>query len=129
MRTEAAVFAVVSGFFLVVGVLYGVWSQDPAGIAALTVALLMSLLITFFFAVNYVRRGPRPEDRKKSDVSERAGSVDFFPPSSPWPVTTAAGAAVLALGVVYAVWLFLIGLGLVMAGVCAMAFQYAGREG
>ncbi|WP_267244828.1 cytochrome c oxidase subunit 4 [Streptomyces sp. PR69] len=128
MRTEAAVFAGVSAFFLVTGVLYGVWSKDPAGTAALTIALLMSLLITFFFAMNYRRRGLRPEDRKRSDVSERAGPVDFFPPHSPWPVTTAAGAAVVALGAVYAVWLLLIGLGMVTAGVCAMTFQYAGRE-
>ena len=66
--------------------------------------------------MNYRRKGLRPEDRKEADVRERAGPVDFFPPHSAWPVQIAAGAAVIALGVVFGLWLFLIGLGVVAGG-------------
>ncbi|MFF8841115.1 cytochrome c oxidase subunit 4 [Streptomyces sp. NPDC015127] len=125
MKTEAIVFAGVAGFFLVTDVLYAVWSRDPAGTAALTVSFLMALLITFFFATNYRRKGLRPEDRRDGDVHERAGPVDFFSPHSIWPVTTAVGTALAALGVVFGLWLFLIGLGVLMAGVFGMVFQYA----
>ncbi|MEU9058860.1 cytochrome c oxidase subunit 4 [Streptomyces sp. NPDC048430] len=125
MKTEAILFAGVAGFFLVTDVLYAVWSKDPAGTAALTVSFLMALLVTFFFATNYRRKGLRPEDRRDGDIHERSGPVDFFPPHSVWPVLTAAGLALAALGVVFGLWLFLNGLGVLLAGVFGMVFQYA----
>lgn len=125
MKTEAIVFAGVAGFFLVTDVLYAVWSRDPAGTATLTVSLLMALLIAFFFATNYRRKGLRPEDRKDGDISERSGPVDFFSPHSIWPVFTAVGLAVSALGVLFGLWLFLMGLGVLFGGVFGLVFQYA----
>ncbi|MGW5422227.1 aa3-type cytochrome oxidase subunit IV [Streptomyces sp. NPDC003943] len=127
MKTEAVVFAGVAGFFLVVDVLYAVWSgAEPAGTAALTVATLMALLVTFFFSRRYQLIGQRPEDRTDGEVRERSGPLDFFPPHSAWPVLIAVGASVLAVGAVYAVWLFLLGAGVVGAGVAGLVFQYAG---
>ncbi|MER6103269.1 cytochrome c oxidase subunit 4 [Streptomyces sp. NPDC001832] len=124
MKTEAILFAGVAGFFLVTDVLYAVWSRDPTGTAALTVSFLMASLVTFFFATNYRRKGLRPEDRADGRVHERSGPVDFFPPHSIWPSVTAAGTALLALGVVFGLWLLLIGLGVVLAGMFGMVFQY-----
>ncbi|WP_351235928.1 cytochrome c oxidase subunit 4 [Streptomyces sp. NPDC002133] len=125
MKTEAIVFAGVAGFFLVTDVLYAAWSRDPAGTAALTVSHLMALLITFFFATNYRRKGLRPEDRSDGDVHERSGPVDFFAPNSVWPLFTAAGMTLAALGIVFGLWLFLIGLGVLLGGMFGMVFQYA----
>lgn len=50
-------------------------------------------------------------------------------PHSIWPSLTAAGAALLALGVVFGLWLFLIGMGVALAGVFGMVFQYARVQG
>ncbi|MFG2563263.1 cytochrome c oxidase subunit 4 [Streptomyces sp. NPDC048496] len=129
MKTEAILFAGVAGFFLVTDVLYAVWSRDPAGTAALTVSFLMAWLVTFFFATNYRRKGLRPEDRRDGQIHERSGPVDFFPPHSIGPPLTAAGTALLVLGVVFGLWLFLIGLGVVLAGVFGMVFQYVRTQG
>ncbi|GAA3367669.1 cytochrome c oxidase subunit 4 [Streptomyces sannanensis] len=128
MRTEAWLFAGVAWFFLVTDVLYAAWSRDPAGTAALTVAFLMATLVSYFFAVTYRRRGLRPEDRKNGEVHDRAGPVDFFPPHSVLPVCTAFGAAVLALGVVFGLWLAVIGVGIVAGGVAGMAFEFLGHD-
>jgi hypothetical protein len=124
MKTEAILFAGVAGFFLVTDVLYAVWSRDPTGTAALTVSFLMSSLVTFFFATNYRRKGLRPEDRGDGRIDERSGPVGFFSPHSIWPSLTAVGTALLALGVVFGLWLFLIGLGVLLAGMFGMVFQY-----
>jgi hypothetical protein len=129
MKTEAILFAGVAGFFLVTDVLYAVWSRDPTGTAALTISFLMALLVTFFFATNYRRKGLRPEDRRDGQIHERSGPVGFFSPHSIGPSLTAAGMALLALGVVFGLWLFLIGLGVVLAGVFGMVFQYARAQG
>ncbi|MFJ7945656.1 cytochrome c oxidase subunit 4 [Streptomyces sp. NPDC096354] len=129
MKTEATLFAGVAGFFLVTDVLYAVWSRDPTGTAALTISFLMALLVAFFFATNYRRKGLRPEDRRDGKVHERSGPVDFFSPHSIYPPLTATGTALLALGVVFGLWLFLIGMGVALAGVFGMVFQYARVQG
>ncbi|WP_432138141.1 MULTISPECIES: aa3-type cytochrome oxidase subunit IV [unclassified Streptomyces] len=128
MKSEAYLFAGVALFFLVTDAAYIWFAREPAGIAALTVSFLMAAVIAFFALINHHRKGPRPEDRPDGEIQERAGRVDFFPPHSTYPVVTAAGVTVLAVGVVYGLWLFLIGFGVLAAGVFGMVFQYAGRE-
>jgi Cytochrome c oxidase subunit IV len=128
MRTEAYLFTVVAGFFLVTDVLYALWSgPEPAGTAALSVAFLMASVIALFFTVTGRRRGARPEDRRDGDIAERSGPLDFFPPRSPYPPVIAAGAALIALGIVYGLWLFLLGLGVLSAGVGGTVFEYVHR--
>jgi hypothetical protein len=128
VRTESYVFGGVSVFFAVNATWYGPFSRDPAGTAALTVSCLMAALVAFFLQVQYRRRGLRPQDRPRADVVEGAGPLEFMPPASPWPVTGGAGFGLTALGVVYGLWLFLIGAGVLAAGVYGMIFQYADRR-
>jgi hypothetical protein len=129
MKAEAILFAGVAAFFAVTGAVYGWLSADPAGTCALGIAFLMAALVAFFLGVQYRRRGRRPQDRPDAEVADAAGPVEFFPPHSPWPITVAAGFTLACLGVVYGLWLFLIGLGLVSHGVLGMVLQYADRSG
>jgi hypothetical protein len=129
MKHESYLFAGVSLFFLVTATAYGWFSREPAGTVALLVSCLMAGIIAFFSMVNYRRKGLRPEDRADAEIRERAGTVDFFPPHSPYPVVTALGVVVLAIGVVSGAWIALIGLGILGCGVFGLVFQYAGREG
>ncbi|MFF6984477.1 cytochrome c oxidase subunit 4 [Streptomyces sp. NPDC008343] len=129
MRTESRLFIGVAGFFLVTAVGYGWRSEEPAGTAVLVIAFLMAGLVAFFLHTQYRRRGLRAQDRPDAEVADTAGPVDFFPPNSPWPITTALGSVLVALGVVYGLWLFLLGLGVLGHGVFGMVFQYAGRGG
>ncbi|MEV6162511.1 cytochrome c oxidase subunit 4 [Streptomyces sp. NPDC052052] len=128
MKSEARLFAGVALFFLLTDAAYIWFAREPAGSAALTVSFLMSALISFFCWANYRRRGTRPEDRPDSEIQERSGIVDFFPPHSAYPVMIAVGMALMALGIVYVVFLFLIGLGITLGGVFGMTFQFAGRN-
>jgi hypothetical protein len=128
MRTESWLFTGVSAFFLVTTVGYA-WAsgQEPAGTAALAVAFVMSAVIAFFLWQVHRHKGNRPEDDKHGEIADRAGPVDFFPARSPYPAVIAVGAAVTALGVVFGVWVLLLGAGVLGAGVYGMIFQYAHR--
>ncbi|CAL9353070.1 cytochrome c oxidase subunit 4 [Streptomyces sp. enrichment culture] len=128
MRTEARLFTGVAVFFALTASGYGWWSAEPAGTAALTLAFLMASLIAFFLRVQHRRRGPRAQDRGDAEVQDAAGPLEFFPPHSPWPITIALGALVLALGIVYGLWLALIGFGVLAMAVSGLVFQYAGRD-
>ncbi|MFF3517021.1 cytochrome c oxidase subunit 4 [Streptomyces sp. NPDC002573] len=127
MKIEALLFGGVALFFAASAALYAAWSGDPAGTAVLIVAFGMAGVISFFCAVQYRRRGRRPQDRTDAEVADAVGHLEFFPPHSPWPVITALGSAVTALGVVYGLWLFLIGAGVLARGVLGLVFQYAVR--
>ncbi|PAZ10136.1 hypothetical protein CLM62_42575 [Streptomyces sp. SA15] len=129
MRTEALLFGVVALFFAGVAALYGWWSEEPAGTAVLVIAFLMAAVVSFFSAVQYRRKGRRPQDRGDAEVADGAGPLEFFPPDSRWPVVTALGFAVAATGVVYGLWLFLIGCAVLARGVLGLVFQYVDREG
>ncbi|AXK33999.1 cytochrome c oxidase subunit 4 [Streptomyces armeniacus] len=127
MKGEALLFAGVALFFAVTAGVYAWFSLEPAGTAALTVSCLMSALVAFFCWIQYARHGSRAQDRKGAAVGETTGHLDFFPPRSYAPVVTALAFAVLATGVVYGLWLFLIGFGLLAPGVAGFTFQYKDR--
>ncbi|MCW7941542.1 membrane protein [Streptomyces hygroscopicus] len=127
MKIEALLFGGVAVFFGGAAALYGAWSHDPAGTAVLIVAFGMAGVISFFCTVQYRRRGIRPQDRPDAEVADGAGPLEFFPPHSPWPVVTAFGFAVAATGVVYGLWLFILGVGILARGVLGLVFQYAAR--
>ncbi|MGW3199355.1 aa3-type cytochrome oxidase subunit IV [Streptomyces sp. NPDC001118] len=127
MRAEAMLFGGVALFFGGSAALYGVWSGDETGTVALVVACGMAALVAFFCLIQYRRRGTRAQDRTDAEVADGAGPVAFFPEESLWPILTALGFAVTATGVVFGLWLFLIGLGVLARGVYGMVFQYAHR--
>ncbi|WEO93791.1 cytochrome c oxidase subunit 4 [Streptomyces sp. FXJ1.172] len=127
MKTESMLFGGVALFFGSSAALYGMWSGDETGTVALVVACGMAALVSFFCLIQYRRRGTRAQDRTGAEVADGAGPVAFFPDESMWPVVTALGAAVTATGVVYGLWLFLIGLGVLVRGVFGMVFQYPQR--
>ncbi|MER6047955.1 cytochrome c oxidase subunit 4 [Streptomyces sp. NPDC001793] len=128
MKPESHLFAGVAVFFLITDAFYIWLAREPAGAAVLAVSFGMASVISFFCAVNHRRKGERPEDTEDSAVHERAGEVDFFPPRSGYPIAVAFGVTVLALGIVYGVWVFLIGAGVTGGSVFGMVFEFAQRD-
>ncbi|MFE9425491.1 cytochrome c oxidase subunit 4 [Kitasatospora sp. NPDC006697] len=129
MKAEAWLFTGVAGFFAVTAGIYGWFAREPAGKAALVVAFLMASLVAVFCWAQVVRQTRRPSDDGSADIAAGTGPLAFFAPASAYPVLTAAGAAVLALGVVFGTWLALIGVGVLAPGIAGFVFQYARREG
>ncbi|AEW99443.1 aa3-type cytochrome oxidase subunit IV [Streptantibioticus cattleyicolor] len=128
MKHEAYLFAGVAAFFLLTDAAYIWFARELAGIAALTVSFVMASIISFFFTMNYRRKGERPEDHGDSVVQDRSGLIDFFPPHSGYPPMAALGVALMGIGIVYGLWLFLIAFGIMITGVAGMVFQFAGRD-
>jgi hypothetical protein len=125
VRTEALLFTGVALFFGGVTIPYAMYAEDPAGTSAVFIAFLMASLVAFFLSTQYKRHGRRPEDRRSGEIMERGGPFDFFPPRSAWPVSIALGVAVTATGIVFGLWLVLIGAGITATAVSGFVFQYA----
>jgi hypothetical protein len=127
MKVEAMLFAGVAAFFGVVTAVYVGLHPEPAGTAALVVSFLMSLLISFFLWLRHLRQGVRPQDRQDAAVRDGAGPLAFFSPRSYFPALTALGTAVAGTGVIFGLWLFVVGIGLVAAGIGGFVFQHNDR--
>ncbi|WP_316527442.1 aa3-type cytochrome oxidase subunit IV [Kitasatospora brasiliensis] len=130
MKAEGWLFAVMTAFFAVTGLVYGFWAREPAGKAILTVAFLMSGLVALFWFVQHQRTGGgRAQDRKEAEIAEAAGPVGFFPARSGYPVLTAVGLTVFALGLVFARWLIVVGALVLALAVGGFIFQYRDHGG
>jgi hypothetical protein len=110
MKAEGLMFAGIAIFFAVVDVVYWFLSHDPTGTTALALAVGLAFLVGFYLLVIAHRIDPRPEDRPDADISEAAGDYGFFSPGSWWPLFAALAAATVALGVVFAWWLAIVGM-------------------
>ncbi|MGW2254806.1 aa3-type cytochrome oxidase subunit IV [Kitasatospora sp. NPDC001660] len=128
MKAEGWLFSIMAAFFAVTGLVYGLWAREPAGKAILTVGCLMSALIALFWFIQHQRRGHgRPQDRKNAEIAETAGPIGFFPARSGYPVLAAVSVTVFALGVVFALWLVVVGAVMLALAVFGFIFQY--RDG
>ena len=110
MRTEWKIFAPIALFFVVVGVIYAVFTKmsEPIGVVALLLAGATCSIIAVYLALTS-RNIDRPEDRPDGEMAEGAGELGFFPASSIWPLWTALTMVLIVLGPVFGWWISLLG--------------------
>jgi hypothetical protein len=124
VKVEGLVFSVMTVFFLATTPIYWFMSEDPTGTTALTLTFGLSALVSFYLLYTSRKVHPRPEDRKDGEIEEMAGEYGFYSPRSWWPLACAGSAAIVFLGLVFAWWLFIVGVALGTAAVLGMVFEY-----
>jgi Cytochrome c oxidase subunit IV len=124
VRLEGIIFAILVVFFIIVTPIYWYLSEDPTGTTALVLTFGLSALIAFYLLYTSRRVYPRPEDRLDGEIEEMAGEYGFFSPHSWWPLACAGSGAVVMLGLVFAWWLFIIGVALGAMAVVGLVFEY-----
>ncbi|MGZ4531231.1 MAG: aa3-type cytochrome oxidase subunit IV, partial [Mycobacteriaceae bacterium] len=80
MRIEARIFEALTVFFLLMAVIYGVFSREPIGITALALSSGLTLIVGTYFRFVARRLALRPEDYDDAEVSDGAGDLGFFSP-------------------------------------------------
>lgn len=124
MKIEGLLFAGVAVFFAGIDIVYWYTSHDPTGTTALALAVALGFLVGFYLFITGRRTGMRPEDRPNADISEAAGEFGFFSPHSWWPLFTAGAIAIVAMGVVFAWWLAIVGLMCVVITALGFVLEY-----
>lgn len=121
MRVEARIFEIITAFFFLCAVVYGLWSSgEPVGTVALTLTGGLTLIVGTYFRFVARRVRMRPEDNTEAEISDGAGELGFFSPGSYWPFGIALAASVLGLGLAFAEWW------LVAGGILAVLLTVAG---
>jgi hypothetical protein len=132
MHIEARLFEILTAFFLLAAVVYGVLTAlfqyggiEWAGTVALVLTAGLSLIIGTYFRFVARRLDTRPEDYEDAEVSDGAGELGFFSPHSWWPILIALSAAVTAVGVAFWLpWLIVGGVAFVLSTVAGLVFEY-----
>jgi hypothetical protein len=125
VKLEARLFTILAVFFAIVTPIYWYLSGDPTGTTALAITFGLAFLVAYYLAFTARRMGgERPEDRGDAEVYEGAGEMGFYSPHSWWPLVCAAAGATVFLGIVFGIWLLLIGLGFAAFAIIGMVFEY-----
>ncbi|MFN8072780.1 MAG: cytochrome c oxidase subunit 4 [Mycobacterium sp.] len=132
MRVEARLFEILTGFFVLAAVVYGVLTAvfangglEWAGTTALVLTAGLSLIIGTFFRFVARRLDTRPEDYPDADIADGAGELGFFSPHSWWPILIALAFSTAAIGAaLWLPWLIFVGIVCVLAAVSGFVFEY-----
>jgi cytochrome c oxidase subunit IV len=125
MKVESRIFEIITVFFFIAAIVYTVLAREVVGVVGLFLTGGLSLIIGTYFRFVSRRLETRPEDNPEAEVSDGAGDVGFFSPGSYWPITVAAAAAILGVGLAFFyVWLLVIGVVLLLFAVGGLVFEY-----
>lgn len=137
MRTNTGLWWLLAGFFLLVGVIYILWSilahplvpwydgVEWVGSVALVFTALMGALIAFYLGrVHKAQRGELPEDVLTSDIDDGDPELGEFSPWSWWPIVLAFSAALGMIGFAVGAWMVPIGLGVFVVAIVGWVYEY-----
>ena len=131
MRIEARIFELLTVFFIIVAIIYAIFTGlsrtgvEWAGLTGLVLTAGLALIIGTYFRFVARRLDLRPEDYEDAEIADGAGDLGFFSPFSFWPIALAASATLTATGFAFAEW-WLVGLGVVcvLFSVGGLVFEY-----
>jgi hypothetical protein len=117
-------FALGAVFFLLVGGIYYFVSGDEIGTTALVMTGGLAFLVAFYVLYTNKRLDGLPEDRANAEIDEADPEYGFYSPHSWWPLPVGFAAMLIALGFIFAAWLVVLGVSVLMIAVIGWLFEY-----
>ena len=124
MKVGGWSFALGAIFFLLVGGIYFYVSRDEIGTTALIMTGGLSFLVAFYVLYTNKRLDGLPEDRANAEIDEADPEYGFYSPHSWWPLPVGFGAMLIALGFIFAAWLAVFGVMVLLVAVIGWLFEY-----
>src|SRR5690606_33715676 len=131
MKIEAKLFEVVTVFFVLVAIVYGVFTGlsdkgiEWAGLTAIVLSAGLTLIVGTYFRFVARRLDTRPEDYEDAEISDGAGDLGFFSAGRYWPILLAGAAAFAAIALAfYQPWMIVLAVALIIAAAAGLVFEY-----
>ena len=129
MKEQGKIFLGFAVFILVMAIVYGLWSKEPAGTTALFLSFGLCAFIGYYLAFTARRVDSGAGDNPEAEVADDAGDVGFFAPHSWQPLSLAIGGALTFLGVVFGWWLLFWSIPIILIGLYGWVFEfYRGQD-
>ena len=124
MKIEGLLFAMGAVFYAVIAGIYWYFSRDRIGTTALALTGALAFLVAFYALYTSKRVYPRPEDRLDAEVEEADPEYGFFSPHSWWPLVLGFSTMVIVFGLIFAVWLIVLGVFVLFVALIGWMFEY-----
>ncbi|MFI9272502.1 cytochrome c oxidase subunit 4 [Kitasatospora sp. NPDC052896] len=124
MKEQGKIFAGFAIFILIMCVVYGLWSHEPAGTTALFLAFGLCAFIAFYLGFTARRVDLGAGDDPEAEVADDAGEMGFFAPHSWQPLSLAIGGALAFLGVIFDWWLMFWAAPIILIGLYGWVFEF-----
>jgi hypothetical protein len=124
VKTEGRIFAFGAVFFVLVASIYWYVARDPIGTTALALCGGLAFLVGFYVLYTAKRVYPRPEDREDGEIDEADPEYGFYSPHSWWPLVMGFATFVVVLGLIFAVWVIVVGVLLLALALVGWLFEY-----
>jgi magnesium-transporting ATPase (P-type) len=111
-------------FYAGVAAIYWYFSRDQIGTTALALTGALAFLVAFYSLYTAKRVYPRPEDRLDAEVDEADPEYGFFSPHSWWPLILGFSTMIIVFGLIFAVWLIVLGVFVLFIALIGWMFEY-----
>ncbi len=123
MRTESRIYLGVGSFFLLILIVYFLWSKESTGSVLLLASAGLGILPGLYMGWWSRRMRPRLEDVEVVEPLDISGVVGTFPENTIFPFTLGIGAWLTGLAFVFGVWFAVIGMGFVLGAAVAATVE------
>ena len=124
MKISGFLFAGGAVFYGLIAVIYWFVTKEIVGSTALALTGGLAFLIGFYVLFTHRRVGVRPEDDPNAEIEDAEADYGFFSPHSWWPLAVGLAVTVTGAGLVFAVWLLILGVTLLFATLIGFIFEY-----
>ncbi len=124
MKIEGLLFGLAFIFYTIIAGIYWYVSGDEVGTTALALTGALAFLVSFYALYTSKRVYPRPEDRLDAEIEEADPEYGFYSPHSWWPLAVALATVTVVLGLVFAVWLIVLGVATLLLALIGWLFEY-----
>lgn len=127
MKINRNMFTILGVFFLIVAIVYTIWTRgtEMVGIVTLFGLAAMQFLVAYYLRLLDKEYKTGVDDQDDGEIAEYAGTYGRFAPWSWWPLGLGTAAAVVVLGVAIDWWIFIIGIGLGLFFVTGWVFEFS----
>ncbi len=124
MKIEGLLFGLAFIFYTIIAGIYWYVSGDEVGTTALALTGALAFLVSFYALYTSKRVYPRPEDRLDAEIDEADPEYGFYSPHSWWPLAVALATVTVVLGLIFAVWLIVLGVATLLLALIGWLFEY-----
>ena len=124
MKLAGYLFAGGAVFYGLLAVIYWFVTEELVGATGLALTGGLAFLIGFYVLFTHRRIGTLPEDTADANIEDVDPDYGFFSPHSWWPLVVGFSVAVTAIGLAFAAWIVILGVGLLMLSLIGFVFEY-----
>ncbi len=124
MKLAGYLFAGGAVFYGLLAVIYWFVTAELVGATALALTGGLAFLVGFYVLFTHRRIGTLPEDTPDANIEDVDPDYGFFSPHSWWPLVVGFSVAVTAIGLAFAAWIVILGVGLLMLSLIGFVFEY-----